>query len=71
MTDRADDVTGGAAGGLGGIPTLLSLKFIDDTTVFYPARLEDATRHITAATTDERFEALPLIACQEEVKRLA
>ena len=60
VADDTDAATTEVAAGLSGVPKLLSFKYIDDTTIFYPARLETATRHITTATTVKRFEELPL-----------
>ena len=49
------------------IPKLLSFKYIDDTTIFMPALMSGASRHITTADTVERFEELPLGAVLEDL----
>ena len=40
--------------------TLTSFKYIDDTTLFEPASMEDAVRHLTVGPTMECFENLKL-----------
>ena len=42
------------------IPVLTAFKYIDDTTIFVPADLSLARRHLSTGTTVERFVALSI-----------
>ena len=49
-----------------GIPRLISFKYIDDTTIFAPANLDEAAMHLTTGRTVQRFEGLclgPVLEC--------
>ena len=48
---------------------LTSFKYIDDTTLFEPASMEDAVRHISAGPTVETFENLRLGPAFRVLKR--
>ena len=48
---------------------LTSFKYIDDTTLFEPASMEDAVRHISAGPTVETFENLRLGPAFHVLKR--
>ena len=45
---------------LDGVPQLVSFKYIDDTTNFLPAKLDEASLHLSRGKTVQRFENLCL-----------
>ena len=53
-------------GAFDGVPQMISFKYIDDTTIFAPANLDEATMHLTTDRTVQKFEGLclgPVLEC--------
>ena len=50
------------------VPKLLAFKYIDDTTIFLKASLDNASRHLTTGITIESLHSLPLEPVMEVLK---